>query len=183
MLLLILGLALWWAAHLWKRVAPDSRAGFGSRGKGIVAGALVVSIILMVIGYRSIVGAIWWGPTPATVGINNLLVLVGFYLFAASGAKSRIGVRLHHPQLIGFSLWAIAHLLVNGDAASLVLFGGLLVWALVEMALINRATPGWTAPAHPVPVRKEFTTLLATLVVYGIVAWIHGLIGPNPFTA
>jgi len=183
MLLLILGIVLWWAAHLWKRAAPASRARRGDAGKGIVAGLLILSIVLMVIGYKRAVGPVWWGPSPAMVGSNNLRVLVGFYLFAASGSKSRLGVRLHHPQLTGFSLWAFAHILVNGDLPSLVLFGGLLLWALTEIAVINRAASGWTPPAHPVPIRKEFTTILATLVVYGVVALIHGWVGPNPFTA
>lgn len=183
MIWLVLGVALWWGAHLWKRVAPESRAGLGDRGKGIVAGLLALSVILMVVGYRSADGPVWWGPSAALVGINNLLVLVAFYLFAASGAKSRIGVRFRHPQLTGFSLWAVAHLLVNGDLPSLILFGGLLLWAMVEIMMINRAQPHWTPAAGPIPLRKEFTTALAAVVVYGVVAMIHGWIGPNPFTA
>jgi len=181
MAILILGVALWWAAHLWKRVAPDSRARFGDRGKAIVAALLGVSILLMIWGYRSADVTMWWAATPMLKGINNLLVLAGFYLFAASGMKSRLGVRLRHPQLIGFSLWAVAHLLTNGDWPSVVLFGGLLAWALVEMALINR-TP-WTLSAEPVPVRKEWTTALAALVVFAIIGLIHAWIGPNPFGA
>lgn len=183
MIWLVLGVALWWGAHLWKRAAPGSRASFGERGKGIVAVLLVLSVVLMVIGYRSAGGPVWWGPSPAMTGINNLLVLVAFYLFAASGAKSRLGVRFRHPQLTGFALWAFAHLLVNGDLPSLVLFGGLLLWALAEIVAINRAQPAWTPSTQPIPLRKEVTTALAALVVYGIVAMIHGWIGPNPFTA
>lgn len=182
MIWLVLGVALWWSAHLWKRIAPESRAGFGERGKGIVAALLALSVALMTVGYRNAGGPVWWGPSPALVGINNLLVLIAFYLFAASGAKSRVGVRFRHPQLTGFSLWAFAHLLTNGDLPSLVLFGGLLVWALAEIAMINRAEPHWTPSPQPVPVRKEFTTALAAVVVFGIVAMIHGWVGPNPFT-
>ena len=88
-----------------------------------------------------------------------------------SGAKSRAGVWLRHPQLIGVCLWAGAHLLVNGDMPSLVLFGGLLLWALAEIVLINR-TP-WTRPAIIPPLRKEITVPLAALVVYGLAAWVH----------
>lgn len=183
MIWLVLGVALWWGAHLWKRVSPDSRARFGDRGKGIVAGLLVLSIVLMVVGYRGASGAFWWGPSPALVGINNLLVLIAFYLFAASGAKSRLGVRFRHPQLTGFSLWAFAHLLTNGDLPSLVLFGGLLAWALVEIALINRAEPHWSPSTQPIPLRKEVTTAISAVVVYFVVALIHGWLGYWPFSA
>lgn len=181
MLLLILGIALWWASHLFRRVAPRTRAGMGQAGKGAVTAGLVLLIVLMVIGYRAAdPGTIWWGPTPMLKGINNLLVLVAFYLFASSGSKNRIGTRFRHPQLTGFSLWAFAHLLVNGDLPSLVLFGGLLLWALVEIAVINRTAP-WTPPAHPVPIRKEWTSALATVVVFVVVGLVHGWIGPDPF--
>ena len=179
MLILILGVALWWAAHLWKRVAPAQRAAVGDKGKGMVAAALIVSVLLMIWGYKAADGPVWWGPSAALVGINNLLVLIAFYLFAASGMKTRVTAMTRHPQLIGFSLWAVAHLLVNGDLPSLVLFGGLLVWALVEMALINRSP--WTPPAGPFPARKEAMATVGAVVVLLVVGLIHGLIGPWPF--
>ena len=178
MILLVLGVALWWAAHLFKRIAPEARARMGDGGRGAVAVALVISIVLMVIGYRMADGPVWWGRTPMMTGINNVLVLFAFYLFAASGMKTGITRRIRHPQLAAFSLWAIAHLLVNGDLPSFVLFGGLLVWAAVEVMILNRET--WTPP-HPVPVRKEAMAVVGTLLVFGVVAGIHAWLGYNPF--
>ncbi|MGB5560085.1 MAG: NnrU family protein [Paracoccaceae bacterium] len=180
MIWLILGVALWWAAHLFKRVAPDARARMGEKGKGSVALALLVSIVLMVIGYRMADGAVYWGRSLAMTGINNLLILLAFYLFAASGMKTRATRLTRHPQLIGFSLWAVAHLLVNGDVPSFVLFGGLLVWALVEMAVINRAVPDW-APPPPAPARKEVMAVVGAVVVFLVVGLIHWWLGYNPF--
>lgn len=180
MLILILGVALWWAAHLWKRVAPGQRAQFGEKGKGYVTGALVLAVILMIWGYRIADGAVWWGPSAAMKGINNLLVLIAFYLFAAAGMKTGIARRIRHPQLTGFAFWAFAHLLPNGDLPSFVLFGGLLVWSLVEMAAINRAQPDWTPPP-PAPARKEAMAAIGALLVYGVAALIHGWLGYNPF--
>lgn len=183
MALLILGVLLWSGAHLAKRLVPGFHKAMGGSERPMVAGMLFLSIILMVIGYRSADATIWWAATPMMKGINNLLILAAFYLFAASGAKSRIGVRMRHPQLIGFSLWAVGHLLVNGDMPSVVLFGGLLIWALVEMIVINRAQPRWAAPTTAIPMRKEYTTAAAAVVVFLIVGLIHGWIGPNPFGA
>ena len=179
-LLLIAGLLLWSGSHLWKRLSPESRARFGERGKGIVAVLSLIAIVLMVLGYRGAEGPVWWGRSAATTGINNLLVLLAFYLFAASGAKTAITRRIRHPQLTAVKLWAVAHLLVNGDLASFVLFGGLLAWAVVEVILINRANRDWT-PAHAVPVRKEITAVIATIVVFAVVAGIHTWLGYNPF--
>lgn len=179
MLILILGVALWCAAHLWKRVAPAQRARFGEKGKGLVTGALILSVLLMIWGYKTAGGPVWWGRSPALVGINNLLVLAAFYLFAASGMKTRVTAITRHPQLIGFSLWALGHLLVNGDLPSLILFGGLLVWAQVEIVMINR-TP-WTPPSGPFPAKKEIMAVAGAVVVTMVVGLIHGWLGPWPF--
>jgi uncharacterized membrane protein len=183
MLILILGVALWWAAHLFKRIAPGQRAGMGEKGRGLVAGALLASVLLMVIGYRMSDGPFWWGASAPLKGVNNLLVLVAFYLFAAAGMKTRITRSLRHPQLTGFALWAFAHLLPNGDLPSLVLFGGLLAWALAEMVTINRAEPVWTPPAGPFPARKEIMALVGAVLVMGVVGMIHAALGYNPFGA
>lgn len=183
MVILILGVALWWGAHLFKRVAPETRARMGDSGKGAVALALVAAVVLMTIGYKQADVVMWWAPGPALKGINNLLVLIGFFLFASAGVRNRIGTRMRHPQLVGFSLWAGAHLLTNGDLPSFVLFGGLLLWALVEIAVINRAQPDWTPPAHETFIRKEAMAAVGAVVAYLVVGLIHGWVGPNPFGA
>jgi hypothetical protein len=54
---LILGVALWSGAHLFKRVAPERRAAMGDAAKGGVALALVLSIVLMWWGYGTVNGA------------------------------------------------------------------------------------------------------------------------------
>ncbi len=179
-ILLVAGLALWTGAHLWKRIAPASRARFGDAGKGMVAVLIVASIILMVIGYRGAYGPVWWGRSPALVGINNLLMVFAFYLYAASGAKTWITSKVKNPQLTGFKIWAFAHLLVNGDLASFVLFGGLLAWAVAEVIVLKRAGVPWEPP-HPVPVKKEVTAIMATVVVTAVVMAIHYWLGVTPW--
>jgi uncharacterized membrane protein len=180
MLVLILGVVLWSAAHLYKRLAPTSRASLGDKGKGLVAAAILVSVVLMVLGYRAAPFIAVWTPPAFLVHVNNLLMILAFYLYAASGMKTRITARIRHPQLTAVKTWAVAHLLVNGDLASIILFGGLLAWAVVEVIRINRAEPVWTRPA-PVPVAKEAMAVAGALIVTGIVGAIHGWLGVWPF--
>ncbi len=180
MILLILGLILWTGAHFWKRVAPDHRATFGEKGKGIVAIASIAAIVLMVLGYRGAEGMVFWGRNGAGTGINNLLMIFAFYLFATSGKSTRITRWVRHPQLTAVVIWAVSHLLVNGDTPSFVLFGGLAIWALAEMVLINRA-PGPRVAYHAPPIKSEAIAVVATLVVFSIVAAIHLWLGYNPF--
>ncbi|MFN3606785.1 MAG: NnrU family protein, partial [Cypionkella sp.] len=58
MTLLILGVALWAGAHLFKRVLPAQHARLGSKAKPVMAVLLAVSVVLMVIGYRAADGAV-----------------------------------------------------------------------------------------------------------------------------
>ncbi len=180
---LILVLSLWWGAHLFKRLAPAPRARLGNGGKALVAVLLVVSVVLMVLGYKSADGQVFWGRSPALVGINNLLMLVAFYVYAVGGPKGPriwLGTKLRHPQLTGFSIWAFAHLLVNGDTTSFVLFGGLLIWAQVEIVMINAQDGPWTPPARA-PMAKEVLYVVVSLVVVGVVMAIHNWLGVQPW--
>ena len=180
MTLLILGLLLWTAVHVWKRIALDHRAKFGDKGKGIVALGSVAAIVLMVPGYGAADGAAYWGRTSALTGINNLLMLLAIYLFAASGKGTRITRAIRHPQLTAVLVWAAAHLLVNGDMRSIVLFGGLALWALAEILLINRAT-GPRGAYHAPPIKSEINAIVATIVVFIVVVGIHTWLGYNLF--
>lgn len=180
MIVLLLGLALWSGVHFWKRLAPAHRAGFGDKGKGIVAVGSVLGIVLMVFGYGMADGAVYWGRTSALTGVNNLLMLFAVYLFAASGGKVAVTRFIRHPQLTAVVVWAVAHLLVNGDSRSIVLFGGLALWALAEMVLINRAE-GPRGAYHAPPIKKEITAVVATVVVFAVVSAIHMWLGYNLF--
>ena len=180
MLILILGVALWALAHFFKRLAPAKRAGLGDKGKGLVAVALVLSVVLMVIGYKTADGAVLWGRSSALVGINNLLMLLAFYIYAASVRGTRITRWIRHAQLTAVAVWSVAHLLVNGDTPSFVLFGGLAVWAVVQMQLINRAE-GPRAPYVAPAMKSEILAAVISLVAFTIVALIHLWLGVNPF--
>lgn len=179
-LTLVLGVVLWAAAHFWKRVDPDSRTRWGDRGKGLVTILLLVSIGLMVAGYRAADVVPLWEPPAFLRHVNNLLMLVAVYFFAASGMKTGVTRVVRHPQLTGVKTWAIAHLLVNGDVASVVLFGGLLAWAVAEVVVLNKAGTPWVKPGA-VPVGKEVGAAVGAVVVFGVIGLVHGWIGPWPF--
>ncbi|WGH80083.1 NnrU family protein [Jannaschia ovalis] len=183
MALLIAGVLLWSGAHLFKRLAPDTRARMGDPVRGAVAVAVLASVVMMIFGYRGAETSFLWLAPAWTVHLNNLVMVVAFYLFAVSGpkgAKVWLGTKLRHPQLTAIILWAVAHLLVNGDGKSVVLFGGLLIWAVIEIVLINRQAGAWTPPPRA-PAKKEVTTVVITLVVLVVVMLIHNWLGVRPW--
>lgn len=180
MTLLIAGLALWCVAHFFKRLAPNARANLGDKGKGPIALAILASVVLMVLGYRGadlthVYDAPSWG-----IHLNNTLMLVAVLLMGMGQSKGRMRSWLRHPMLTGVVVWAIAHLLVNGDMPSLVLFGGLALWAIAEMMLINRAEGPWTRP-EPGPAKGDLRLIIISLIVFVAIAFIHNLVGPWPF--
>jgi len=176
---LILGLLLWIAAHLFKRVTPDLRARLGNAGKGAVALGVLAGLVLMLLGYRQAEFVNVWFPPAWTVHLNNLMMLGAVFLYGMSATKGRLRGAMRHPQLTAVKVWAVAHLLVNGDLASLVLFGGLLGWAVLEVVMINRAED-WVRPA-PGEARKDILLVVITLVMFAAIAVIHIWLGVWPF--
>lgn len=184
MAILVAGVALWWAGHLFRRMAPQRRQAMADRmggaAKGLVALVLLGSVILMVVGYRRAAFVpVYWPPDWA-VHLNNLLMLVAVILFGAGSSKGRMRSWFRHPMLLGFATWAVAHLLVNGDLASIVLFGGLLAWVPVSMAAIAASGQVWNRP-EPGPVRGDVRLILISLAVYAAIAAIHAWLGVWPF--
>ena len=180
MIWLILGVALWTAAHFFKRLAPKARATMGDTGKLVVAVLIVVSVVLMVLGYRAAEGQVFWTRHPALVGINNLIMIFALYFTSPGPKKGALFHKMRHPMLFGFLLWCFAHLLVNGDVPSFVLFGGLAQWAVVSMLLINRAQPEWTPPAKG-SLGKDGMFLAISVLLVGVIGYVHTWLGAAAF--
>lgn len=180
MIWIILGLVLWTAAHTFKRWAPATRESLGGPGAGLVALGAVGAIVLMVIGYRSVETVPLWHLGLGATIANNLLMLVAIALLGVGNSRSRLRGTLRHPMLTGVIVWAIAHLLVSGDLESLVLFGGLAIWAMLEMAVINRSDP---APAQYTEgtVQGDIRLAIITVVVMAVIMGIHVVFGLRPW--
>lgn len=181
MTLLILGLLLWILPHWMKRLAPNLRATMGDqKAKLFVSVTSFAGIGLMILGYQGAAVVDLWNPPAFMRHINNLLMLIAVFCFAISLSKGALRAKIRHPMLGGVKAWATAHLLVNGDLASIVLFGGMLVWAIVSVITINRSGPWANRPAAG-PVRNDIIAFGISIIVMGGIGYIHGLIGPAAF--
>jgi uncharacterized membrane protein len=180
MTILILGLILWVVPHLFKRLAPDVRASLGDGPAKIGVGiASILAIVLMVKGFRAADFVEVWHPPVFLTHINNLLMLIAVYVFGLGFSRGVLRTRIRHPMLTAVKTWAFAHLLVNGDLASIVLFGGLMAWAVVSIVLINRQAPAWVPPACG-PVRNDIIYGAVALLVFGAIVFIHNWLGHWP---
>lgn len=180
MTLLIIGLVLWIAPHFFKRLAPNARAKMGAKAKGPIALTLVLAIALMYFGYSSMELIPVYTPLPGMGHLNNLLMVIAVYLSGVGGVKSLLVNKIRHPMLLSAVIWVGAHLLVNGDLASIILFGGMAIWAVGQIILINKAEGAWTRPA-PGSMKGEMINIAATIVLVAIIAYIHIWLGHSPF--
>ncbi|MDX2417040.1 MAG: NnrU family protein [Xanthomonadales bacterium] len=184
MKLLIAGLTVWSLVHLVPSVAMPLKQKLtgllGENGYKLAFTAMILtSLALIVFGWRSSVPTTLYVLPAATRSIAFLLILIAFILFGAANYATRIKLFVRHPQLTGLVLWASAHLLLNGDSRSLLLFGWLGAWAILEIILINRRDGDWVKPTPP-GWAKEFKGLAISLVVLVIVVVVHPYIAGVP---
>ena len=176
MIWLVLGILLWSCVHLLPSAGVPVRARaierLGQAYQGVFALAILGSIGLMVLGWRStpptaVYAAPAWGSA-----VTSVLVFVALLLFASSGMASNLKRIIQHPQLTGMATWSTAHLLSNGELRSLVLFGGLGLWAIVNILLINRRDGAWERPESQ-PMVGEWKPLAAAIVGFAALYFAH----------
>ena len=174
---LVLGLFLWMAAHLFKRIFPRQRAALGRAGRPVIAALIVTAVVLMVKGYGEAEVAVLWQLEEWAWHLNNIAMYIAVCLSGLGhAARGWVATHLRHAMLWGAVVWALAHLLVNGDMASLVLFGGLGLWAFAQMAAINRMEGPWP-PQDAGSISKDAVICAAAAFIYAAVVGIHYWLG------
>lgn len=182
---LVIGVLLWSVAHLLPSAGATTRTSLVHRlGEGPYRGLfsllIVASVVLMIVGWRSSGASFVYAPPAWGRWAANGLMLVALLLFVASAMPTNLKRRIRHPQLTGLGLWSLAHLLANGDARSLVLFGGLGIWALLAIGFINRRDGAWQKPT-PQPPSADVKLAAATVVGFAVVFLLHPyLFGASP---
>ncbi|MBP2234867.1 putative membrane protein [Sinorhizobium kostiense] len=177
---LVIGVIVFLGVHSIRIVAPGFRdrtiAARGERAwKAIYSLASIAGFVLVIWGYgqaRQTAPVVYTG-TPALAGVAMLLMIpASILLVAALLPAGRIKVAVKHPTLTAVKTWAVAHLLVNGDLASIVLFGGFLLWAVADRISESRRLEAGLAK-NPVLVsgRSDVIAVIVGLVIYGLFVW------------
>ena len=177
MTILIAGLLLFACAHLFPSVFSASRNKLATRlgsnaYRGLFSLLIVTSLVLIVIGWRSTAPAFVYDPPFAGGIVTSLVILIAFILFVASQTRSNIKRLARHPQMLAVILWSVAHLLVNGDMRSVLLFGGMGTWAVLEIVFCNRRDGSWQKPA-PAPRIWDIATVAFGATAFVILALLH----------
>ena len=177
MTLLVLGLLIFFLPHL-ATMARGVRAGTIQRfGEGPYKGAYsalsLVGLIFIVWGfalYRSNEFTPVYAPPDFGRHIGPLLLLLAFILIAAANMKpGYIKTYVKHPFLTGIALWAIAHLLMNGDQGGLILFGAFLLYVIIDaVAVLSRGPVAMPPPDW----RYDLRAVIGGIVVLVLVVLV-----------
>ncbi|MBK1701012.1 NnrU family protein [Thiococcus pfennigii] len=142
MILLVLGLALFFTVHMlpsFPGAYQRLHERFGEQAfKGGFAILSLVGIVLAVIGMGMAPTIDLWQPGEFTKSIAPGLMLPAFMLLVLAYVPSNVRRYIRHPMLTAVLLWGLAHLLANGDLASMILFGSFAVYSVVAMVSANR---------------------------------------------
>jgi uncharacterized membrane protein len=188
--LLILGLILFLATHSVTIAAAGWRqrqiARLGERPwQGLVSLVSLLSLVLMIRGFDEARAdpILLYQPPYWLRHIAVALTVPAFLLFAAAAVPGNsLKARLGHPMIVGVKIWACAHLLANGRAHDLLLFGTLLLWAVIGFSSARRRgrRQGVVWPAGTA--RGNAIVLIGGLAAWALFAlWLHGwLIGVRP---
>lgn len=177
MTLLILGVVLWAVVHLMSSTVPAFRAQMIEKMgempyKGVFALMIILSLVLIVFGWRSTDPHALYSPPAWAGGVTMLLMINALVLLVVAQHPSRIKRLIRHPQLTGVAVWSIAHLISNGETRSLILFGGLGLWALWEMRIISMREGAWVKSEAP-SLAIECRGLAIGVVLFVIVVILH----------
>jgi uncharacterized membrane protein len=142
LVIVTLGVATFVGVHLVPMV-PEWRASIVERiGEGPYKGGFTLLSLLGLIGaiiaYRFTPHVPLW-PSPMSLRIvTAVLMLAAVLLFAGAKGVPWFKRIVRHPMLWGIGLLGLAHLLSNGEAAGVILFGGLAVFGFAWQGLTDR---------------------------------------------
>ncbi len=185
MWILIVGLVLFLGVHSVRIVADDwrvrtiARWGLGP-WKAVYSIVSLLGFVLIIWGFslaRMTPMQLWSAP-PGMRHLAWLLTLVAFVLLVAAYVPgNHFKAWFHHPMVLAVKVWALAHLLVNGNLAHVVLFGSFLVWAVWNFSAARRRDRAGQVVYGP----GRWGPTVITLVVGGLAwaafgLWLHGLL-------
>ncbi|QIG50622.1 NnrU family protein [Nordella sp. HKS 07] len=179
MSLLIIGIVIFVGAHLVVMLNPrlrDSLSGSLGEGpyKGVFSLVSLLGLALMIYGFYTTRGMLegddyLYTPAPWTRHAAMTLVLLGFIFVGASHGKGYLKRWLKQPMSIGIGLWAVAHLLANGDRPGVVMFGAILALAVIDIIL---STARGKVPTHEPRLRSDVIAVIVGIVLYAIFLFV-----------
>lgn len=181
MLLMIIGIVIFLGIHSIQIFTPQIRENFiekhgKNRWRGLYSVFALVGLGMLIYGFGlarvSEYNMFFWSAPTWFTHIMMLLMLPAIILLVAGDLpKGRIVRAVKNPMVIGVKTWAFAHLLVNGDLASVLLFGSFLVWTV--LLVISYKKRGQTRPEATSGIGDILAVVIGIAVWAAIILWLH----------
>ena len=133
--------------------------------------AAMTGLILIIIGKGRAEYIPLWEPPDWAYYITPPAMMIALILLPAAYLPTNLKRYLRHPFLTGLALWALSHLLVNGDLASMLLFGGFGAFAFFDMWSSNRR--GAKKSEKRLSIYRDIILVTVGLVLFGLVLHLH----------
>jgi uncharacterized membrane protein len=173
---LVLGLIVFFGAHAFVTLRPQRaavQARLGPNGYKILFSLIsLLGLALIVWGfslYREHGPIVLWNPPALLRIVTIVLMWPASVLLVAAYVPGHIKRAVKHPMLLAVKLWALGHLLANGDLGGIVLFGAFLAWAGYDrIAVKRREAAGEVArlPAADSPWTNDLMAIVVGTVLY-----------------
>ena len=191
MTLLIIGIVLFLGVHLVRVVAPDFRrsmiANLGEKGwRAGYSIASIATLVLLIYGFgqaRQVTGMLYYPPVWMAHITIALMLIAMICLVASLLPAGHIATKTKHPMVLSVKIWALAHLLANGETSSVLLFAAFLAWGvIVRISLKRRERRGEITLRSFVSAKYDLYAVIIGVVVWALIIWrVHEwLIGVAP---
>ncbi|MBO9099122.1 MULTISPECIES: NnrU family protein [Rhizobium] len=191
MALLVVSIILFLGVHLIQALAPGFRLSMIERlGRPawivLQSVASLLTLVLLIYAFsiaRYETTVLYSPPAWASHITLTLMLIASICLVAGLLPAGHIAARTKHPTVLAVKIWALAHLLANGDSAGVLLFASFLAWGVVvRISLKRRARAGEITPRPFVSVKYDAAAVVLGIVLWGAIIWkLHEwLIGVSP---
>jgi uncharacterized membrane protein len=199
LLIVTLGVVLFLGVHLVPMM-PAARAALIARlGEGpykIAFSLLALAgLIGAIVAYRFTPHVTLWSSPAPLRAVSALLMLAAVWLFAGAKGVPWFKRIVRHPMLWAIGLFGIAHLVVNGEVAGVILFGGLALFGFAWQSLTDRRDAAvdpagwqetrrttsfwpfakWHAKSDPVTVRPLIIGAIVYVALILVHPWLFGM--------
>ena len=188
---LILGLAIFLGVHSvrifgdgWRTSMRNQHGENTYKGVYSVLSILGFALVIWGFGVAREAPVQLWMPPRGMRHAASLLTLVSFILLAGAYVpRNFFKARFHHPMVLAVKVWALAHLMSNGNAAHVLLFGAFLAWAVLSFVAARKRDRLLNTVYAPATTSGTLITVVAGSLAWAAFAlYLHGmLIGIRPF--
>lgn len=185
MIVFIAGLVVFFGVHVFSAVrsrAPGQdlkvRMGEGPY-MGLYSLISLAGFVLIIYGYGLTRGAgILYSPPVWARHINLALMLPALILVVASQFPAgRIKKATKHPMLVAVKLWAVGHLLANGEVNSVLLFGSFLAYAVFDRIMVKRRGDLGPGAETRLSMTADIASVAIGVALYlTVYLWLHPIL-------